>query len=85
MLQECIPSLISHLRDPNNNDIILNILIEISGYAPEVLANFLPTLKEIGDSFPSLIGQTAKIYGAVGLIDEVWKMSCAENNYCIVI
>ncbi|XP_060098366.1 ventricular zone-expressed PH domain-containing protein homolog 1 isoform X3 [Heteronotia binoei] len=75
-LQECIPSLISHLRDPSNNDIILNILIEISGYAPEVLTNFLPTLKEIGDSFPSLIGKTAKIYGAVGLIDEERARIC---------
>ncbi|XP_015265039.1 PREDICTED: ventricular zone-expressed PH domain-containing protein homolog 1 [Gekko japonicus] len=76
VLQECIPSLISHLRDPSNNDIILNILIEISGYAPEVLANLLPILKEIGDSFPSLIGQTAKLYGAVGLIDEERARIC---------
>ncbi|XP_054839430.1 ventricular zone-expressed PH domain-containing protein homolog 1 [Eublepharis macularius] len=76
VLQECIPSLISHVRDPNNNDIILNILIEISSYEPEVLANLLPTLKEIGDSFPSLIGQTAKIYGAVGHIDEERARIC---------
>ncbi|XP_077204715.1 ventricular zone-expressed PH domain-containing protein homolog 1 isoform X2 [Paroedura picta] len=76
VLQECIPSLISYLRDPNNNDIILNILIEISSYAPEVLANLLPVLKEIGDSVPSLIGQTAKIYGTVGLIDEERARIC---------
>ncbi|XP_048362883.1 ventricular zone-expressed PH domain-containing protein homolog 1 [Sphaerodactylus townsendi] len=76
VLRECIPSLISHLRDPNNNDIILNILIEIAGYDPDVLADLLPTLKEIGDSFPSLIGQTARIYGAVGLIDEERARIC---------
>lgn len=71
MLKECIPLLFGHLRDPNHSDIILNILVEISGYEPTALATFLPTLKEIGESFPSLIGQTAKIFGAVGHIDEV--------------
>ncbi|XP_073215682.1 ventricular zone-expressed PH domain-containing protein homolog 1 isoform X8 [Lepidochelys kempii] len=70
VLKECIPFLIGHLRDPNHNDIILNILIEISGYEPVTLTSFLPMLKEIGESFPSLIGQTAKIYGAVGHVDE---------------
>lgn len=71
MLKDCVPSLIDHLRDPSHNDIILSILIEISGYEPDVLVDFLPILKEIGESFPNLIGQTAKIYGAIGHIDEV--------------
>lgn len=71
MLKECIPFLFGHLRDPNHSDIILNILLEIAGYEPTALATFLPTLKEIGESFPNLIGQTAKIFGAVGHIDEV--------------
>ncbi|XP_054690972.1 ventricular zone-expressed PH domain-containing protein homolog 1 isoform X7 [Grus americana] len=73
VLKECIPLLFGHLRDPNHSDIILNILVEISGYEPTALATFLPTLKEIGESFPSLIGQTAKIFGAVGHVDEVGK------------
>ncbi|XP_061493127.1 ventricular zone-expressed PH domain-containing protein homolog 1 isoform X2 [Rhineura floridana] len=76
VLKECIPSLTGHLRDPHHNDIILNILIEISEYEPEVLTNLLPTLKEIGESFPNLIGQTAKIYGAVGHIDEEKARIC---------
>ncbi|XP_062988127.1 ventricular zone-expressed PH domain-containing protein homolog 1 isoform X1 [Elgaria multicarinata webbii] len=76
VLKECIPSLIGHLRDPHHNDIILNILIEISDYEPEVLANLLPILKETGESFPSLIGQTAKIYGAVGHVDEERARIC---------
>ncbi|XP_065267223.1 ventricular zone-expressed PH domain-containing protein homolog 1 isoform X2 [Emys orbicularis] len=76
VLKECIPFLIGHLRDPNHNDIILNILIEISGYEPVALTSFLPMLKEIGESFPSLIGQTAKIYGAVGHVDEERARMC---------
>uniref|UniRef100_A0A8D0HGI2 Ventricular zone expressed PH domain containing 1 n=1 Tax=Sphenodon punctatus TaxID=8508 RepID=A0A8D0HGI2_SPHPU len=76
VLKECIPFLIGHLKDPNHNDIILNILIEISDYEPIALADFLPMLKEIGESFPSLIGQTAKIYGAVGHVDEERARIC---------
>ncbi|XP_077683147.1 ventricular zone-expressed PH domain-containing protein homolog 1 isoform X2 [Eretmochelys imbricata] len=76
VLKECIPFLTGHLRDPNHNDIILNILIEISGYEPVTLTSFLPMLKEIGESFPSLIGQTAKIYGAVGHVDEERARMC---------
>ncbi|XP_059678875.1 ventricular zone-expressed PH domain-containing protein homolog 1 isoform X2 [Gavia stellata] len=75
-LKDCIPFLFEHLRDPNHSDIILNILIEISRYEPTALAPFLPKLKEIGESFPSLIGQTAKIFGAVGRIDEERARIC---------
>ncbi|NXO99076.1 MELT protein, partial [Certhia brachydactyla] len=70
VLKECLPFLFGHLRDPNHSEVILNILLEISSYEPEALAPFLPTLREIGESFPSLIGQTAKIFGAVGHLDE---------------
>ncbi|NXE98603.1 MELT protein, partial [Menura novaehollandiae] len=70
VLKECLPFLFGHLRDPNHSEVVLNILIEISSYEPAALAPFLPTLREIGDSFPSLIGQTAKIFGAVGHLDE---------------
>ncbi|NWT61171.1 MELT protein, partial [Erythrocercus mccallii] len=69
-LQECLPFLFGHLRDPNHSEVILNILLEISSYDPAALAPFLPTLREIGESSPSLIGQTAKIFGAVGHLDE---------------
>ncbi|XP_021251468.1 ventricular zone-expressed PH domain-containing protein homolog 1 isoform X5 [Numida meleagris] len=76
VLKECIPCLLGHLRDPNHSDIILNILIEVSGYDPTALAAFLPELKEIGESFPHLIGQTAKIFGAVGHVDEEQARRC---------
>ncbi|KAM9378824.1 ventricular zone-expressed PH domain-containing protein homolog 1 [Phaethornis superciliosus] len=76
VMQECIPFLLGHLRDPNHSDIILNILLEISSYEPTALATFLPKLKEIGESSPSLIGQTAKIFGAVGHIDEERARIC---------
>ncbi|NXV25718.1 MELT protein, partial [Rissa tridactyla] len=76
VLKECIPFLFGHLRDPNHSDIILTILTEIAGYEPTALATFLPMLKEIGENFPSLIGQTAKIFGAVGRIDEEQARIC---------
>lgn len=81
VLKECIPSLIGHLRDPHHDDIILDILIEISDCEPQLLANLLPILKEIGENFPSLTGQLAKIYGAVGHIDEVWKQLSRKNSF----
>ncbi|XP_062355212.1 ventricular zone-expressed PH domain-containing protein homolog 1 isoform X2 [Cinclus cinclus] len=70
VLKECLPFLFGHLRDPNHSEVILNILLEISNYEPAALAPFLPTLRETGESFPTLIGQTAKIFGAVGHLDE---------------
>ncbi|XP_075573041.1 ventricular zone-expressed PH domain-containing protein homolog 1 isoform X2 [Pelecanus crispus] len=76
VLKECIPFLFGHLRDPNHSDIILSVLIEISSYEPTALATFLPMLKEIGESSPGLIGQTAKIFGAVGHIDEEQARIC---------
>ncbi|NXM30624.1 MELT protein, partial [Oxyruncus cristatus] len=76
VMKECLPFLFGHLRDPNHSDLILNILIEISSYEPTALAPFLPTLKEMGESFPGLIGQMAKIFGAVGHIDEERARTC---------
>ncbi|NWI50383.1 MELT protein, partial [Calyptomena viridis] len=76
VLKECLPFLFGHLRDPNHSDIILSILIEISSYKPTALAPFLPMLKEVGESFPGLIGQTAKIFGAVGHINEEQARTC---------
>ncbi|NXY09824.1 MELT protein, partial [Pteruthius melanotis] len=70
VLKECLPFLFGHLRDPNHSEVILNILLEISSYEPAALAPFLPALREIGESSPALIGQTAKIFGAVGHLDE---------------
>ncbi|NXD87105.1 MELT protein, partial [Halcyon senegalensis] len=76
VLKECVPFLFGCLRDPNHSDIILNILLELSSYEPTALDAFLPMLKEIGESFPSLIGQIAKIFGAVGRVDEERARTC---------
>uniref|UniRef100_A0A8C6ELL3 Ventricular zone expressed PH domain containing 1 n=1 Tax=Microcebus murinus TaxID=30608 RepID=A0A8C6ELL3_MICMU len=76
VVQKCIPFLIGHLKDSNHNDIILNILIEIAGYEPVALNSFLPMLKEIGERFPYLNGQMARIYGAVGQMDEERARCC---------
>ncbi|KFV62567.1 Ventricular zone-expressed PH domain-containing protein 1 [Dryobates pubescens] len=76
VLKECIPCLFGHLRDPGHTDLILNILLDISSYAPAALATFLPMLEEVGEGSPSLIGQTAKIFGAVGHLDEERARTC---------
>ncbi|XP_058412433.1 ventricular zone-expressed PH domain-containing protein homolog 1 [Diceros bicornis minor] len=76
VVKKCIPFLIGHLKDSTHNDVILNILIEIAGYEPEALNSFLPVLKETGERFPYLIGQMARIYGAVGHVDEERARSC---------
>ncbi|NXU80464.1 MELT protein, partial [Oreotrochilus melanogaster] len=76
VLQECVPVLLGHLRDPEHGDMILNILLEIASYEPTALATSLPQLKEIGETSPSLIGQTAKIFGAVGHVDEERARIC---------
>lgn len=76
VVQKCVPFLIRHLKDSTHNDFILNILIEIAGYEPLALSSFLPMLKEIGERFPYLAGQIARIFGAVGHVDEERARSC---------
>ncbi|XP_021109195.1 ventricular zone-expressed PH domain-containing protein homolog 1 isoform X1 [Heterocephalus glaber] len=71
VVQKCIPFLIRNLKSSTHHDIILNILLEIAGYEPVALSSFLPMLKEIGERFPYLIGQMARIYGAIGHVDEL--------------
>ncbi|KAF3827256.1 hypothetical protein GH733_002742, partial [Mirounga leonina] len=78
--QKCIPFLIGHLKDSTHNDVILNILTEIAGYEPVALNSFLPMLKEIGERFPYLIGQMARIYGAVGHVDEIKSITDAFSS-----
>ncbi|XP_061861603.1 ventricular zone-expressed PH domain-containing protein homolog 1 isoform X5 [Colius striatus] len=60
----------------HTDTIVKSVLQEISSYEPTALAAFLPMLKDAGDNFPSLIGQTAKIFGAVGHIDEERARTC---------
>ncbi|XP_012871637.1 PREDICTED: ventricular zone-expressed PH domain-containing protein homolog 1 [Dipodomys ordii] len=76
VVQNGVPFLIKHLKDAAHNDAILNILIEIASYEPLALTSFLPMLKETSEKFPYLIGQTARIYGAVGRVDEERARSC---------
>ncbi|XP_004682371.1 PREDICTED: ventricular zone-expressed PH domain-containing protein homolog 1 isoform X2 [Condylura cristata] len=76
VVQKCIPFLVTHLRDATHHDVVLNILMEIAGYEPAALNDFLPALKEIGQRSPYLIGQMARIYGAVGRVDEERARSC---------
>ncbi|XP_060053585.1 ventricular zone-expressed PH domain-containing protein homolog 1 isoform X2 [Erinaceus europaeus] len=76
VLQKCIPFLMDHLKDSTHSDVILNILIEISGYEPAALDSFLSALREIAERSSYLVGQVARIYGAVGHVDEERARSC---------
>ncbi|XP_031758262.1 ventricular zone-expressed PH domain-containing protein homolog 1 isoform X2 [Xenopus tropicalis] len=76
VLTETIPFLMNYLSDPSYSDIILNLFIDISAYEPHALAKSLSTLKDTGEHFPGLIGQIAKIYGAVGHLDEDTAKIC---------
>lgn len=76
VLTETVPFLMEYLSDPSYNDIILNILLDISSYEPLTLTGSLSTLKEVGEHFPGLIGQIAKIYGAVGHVNETMAKMC---------
>uniref|UniRef100_A0A8C5N1Z0 Ventricular zone expressed PH domain containing 1 n=1 Tax=Leptobrachium leishanense TaxID=445787 RepID=A0A8C5N1Z0_9ANUR len=76
VLTETLPVLTAYVSDPSYSDIILNIFYEISAYEPLSLAGSLSTLKDVGDDFPCLIGQIAKIYGAVGHADETMAKIC---------
>ncbi|XP_033615465.1 LOW QUALITY PROTEIN: ventricular zone-expressed PH domain-containing protein homolog 1 [Fukomys damarensis] len=76
VVQKCIPFLLRNLKSSSHHDIVLNILTEIAGYEPVALSSFLPTLEETGKRFPCLIGQTARVYGAAGHVDEVRARSC---------
>ncbi|MGH0131711.1 UNVERIFIED_CONTAM: hypothetical protein FKN15_036388 [Acipenser sinensis] len=76
VLNKSVSSLISYLHDPNQNDSVLNILVEVSLSQPAAVASFLPNLKAVGDDLPNLLGQIAKIYGAVGRFDEERARSC---------
>lgn len=79
VVEKCVPFLIGHLKDSSHNDVILNILIEIASYEPLALNSFLPMLKEIGERFPYLTGQMARIYGAVGHVDEERARGCLRH------
>ncbi|MBN3299726.1 MELT protein, partial [Amia calva] len=76
VLSSSVSSLISYLNDPSLNDSALNILVDVALTNPSAITNFLPNLKTAGDEFPNLLGQIAKIYGAVGHTDEEQARSC---------
>ncbi|XP_056420998.1 ventricular zone-expressed PH domain-containing protein homolog 1 isoform X2 [Hyla sarda] len=76
VLSETVPVLTEYLSDPSYSEIVVNILLDISSYEPLTLAGSLSALKGIGEHFPCLIGQIAKIYGAVGRVDEEMARTC---------
>ncbi|XP_064158701.1 ventricular zone-expressed PH domain-containing protein [Anguilla rostrata] len=69
-LSSLVPSLVGYLSDPVLNDAVLTVLVDVSLACPASVSNFLPTLREVGQQFPALLGHVAKIHGAVGLTSE---------------
>ncbi|XP_075720135.1 ventricular zone-expressed PH domain-containing protein homolog 1 [Rhinoderma darwinii] len=76
VLSETVPVLTEYLSVPSYSDIVVNILVDISSYEPLTLAGSLSVLNGIGEHFPCLIGQIAKIYGAVGRVNETMAKTC---------
>ncbi|XP_067850764.1 ventricular zone-expressed PH domain-containing protein isoform X1 [Heptranchias perlo] len=75
-LNESIPSLIIQLKEPSNSDFILNMLVDLVASNQCVPDNSIENLKEIAESYPTLLGQIAKIFGVLGCINEDKARSC---------
>ncbi|XP_043926418.1 ventricular zone-expressed PH domain-containing protein homolog 1 [Protopterus annectens] len=76
VLNESISMLVGCLLDTNHGNSVLNILVEVSNHEPSTLTSFLPRLAEAGENCPNMLGQIAKIYGAVGCVDEEKARVC---------
>lgn len=70
-VETCVPLLVGHLLDSPHAEVILNTLLEIAGHAPAALRSSLPALARVAERCPGLLGQMARIYSAVGHLNEV--------------
>lgn len=71
MLSPQVPTLVSYLGDQSLTEALLGALVDVSQASPSSLVSFLPALRIVGQQSPALLGQVAKIHGAVGVISEV--------------
>ncbi|XP_067898302.1 ventricular zone-expressed PH domain-containing protein isoform X3 [Heterodontus francisci] len=76
VLNESIPSLIIQLKEPSSSDFILNMLVDLVASNQSVLDNSIENMKEVAESYPTLLGQIAKIFGVIGCINEEKARSC---------
>ncbi|KAI9528892.1 hypothetical protein NQZ68_015657 [Dissostichus eleginoides] len=70
MLSPQVPALVSFLGDQSLTECLLGALVDVSQASPSSLVSFLPTLRNLGQQCPALLGHVAKIHGAVGIISE---------------
>uniref|UniRef100_A0A4W3GAT4 Ventricular zone expressed PH domain-containing 1 n=1 Tax=Callorhinchus milii TaxID=7868 RepID=A0A4W3GAT4_CALMI len=71
------PGVICKLNiQPSQTDFIRNVLVDLVTSNPCILDNSFENLKEIAQGCPTLLGQIAKIFGAVGCINEEKARSC---------
>ncbi|XP_049630403.1 ventricular zone-expressed PH domain-containing protein homolog 1 isoform X2 [Suncus etruscus] len=75
-VETCVPLLVGHLLDSPHPEVILNTLLEIAGHTPAALRSSLPALAQAAERCPSLLGQMARIYSAVGHLNEESARSC---------
>ncbi|XP_051874769.1 ventricular zone-expressed PH domain-containing protein [Pristis pectinata] len=76
VLNESISSLIIQLKEPSHSDLILNMLVDLVTSNQCALDNSIEDLKEIAESYPTLLGQIAKVFGVIGCINEEKARSC---------
>lgn len=70
VLNESISLLIKQLKEPSHSDVILNILVDLVTSDQHALDNSIEDLKQMAESYPTLLGQIAKVFGVVGCISE---------------
>lgn len=71
MLSPQVPSLISYLSDHSLTEALLGALVGVSQASPSSFISFLPALRIVGQQSTALLGNVARIHGAVGIINEV--------------
>ncbi|XP_037533337.1 ventricular zone-expressed PH domain-containing protein isoform X2 [Nematolebias whitei] len=75
MLGPQVPSLISYLSDHSLTEALLGALVDVSQASPSSFTSFLPALRIVGQQSTALLGNVARIHGAVGIINETYAHS----------
>ncbi|KAF3848008.1 hypothetical protein F7725_021036 [Dissostichus mawsoni] len=75
MLSPQVPALVSFLGDQSLTECLLGALVDVSQASPSSLVSFLPTLRNLGQQCPALLGHVAKIHVSVCVFYRVDEMS----------
>lgn len=74
-LNNHVALLIPELNNPSSSaEVVLAALVDIASHDPTPLDNCLPALEDAISRRPSLLSMAAKIFGAVGRLNEVHQM-----------